>query len=165
MEPHRWTILFLAKSANELAEVCRQVALMQRFTWFTFSTHVVPKLSVICSRLSAPQLFQHWVVHFKIAPKLSLKLGSWLVPRCFVGFSRYWQRNGLWDGLQNKKRRIPFHFESSIVPLRFCNFLWSLRRVYSRKSQETPGYEAGSRGNESLVEKSEANPQYFLFFN
>ena len=48
---------------------------------------------------------------------------------------------------KNKKRRIPFHVESSLVPLRFWSFLWSLRRVYSRKSQEAPGE------NESLVKQ------------
>ena len=72
-----------------LAEVCRQVALIQRFTRFTFSTHVVQKLSVlaICSRLSTSKLFQQWVVHLKIAPKVSLQLGSCLVSRRFLGFS------------------------------------------------------------------------------
>ena len=62
---------------------------MQRFTRFTFSTHVVQKLSVlaICPRLSTSQLFQQWVVHLKIAPKVSLQLGSCLVSGRFLGFS------------------------------------------------------------------------------
>ena len=85
---------------------------MQRFTRFTFSTHVVPKLSVlvICSRLSAPQLFKHWVVHFKIAPKVSLQLRSWLVPRPFLGFSPVVAAQQVMGRTKHSFSRGVFHF-------------------------------------------------------
>ena len=94
---------------------------MQRFTRFTFSTHVVPKLPVlvICSRLSAPQLFQHWVVHFKIVPKVSLQLRSCLVPRRFVGFSPVVAAQQDMGRTKNKKRPSLFTWSFPLCPCVF----------------------------------------------
>ena len=82
---------------------------------------------------STPQLFQQLVVHLKIAPKISLQLGSWLVPRRFLRFCAGVAVQRVMGRTKNKKRRFPFRVESSLVPLRFWSFSWSLRRGYSRK--------------------------------
>ena len=64
--------------------------------------------------------------------------------RRFLGFSAVVAAQRVMGRTKNKARRFPFHVESSLMPLRFWSCSWSLRRDYRRKSQEAPGYEAGS---------------------
>ena len=103
---------------NVLADVCCQVALMQRFTRFTFST-------LWSQNCQLRHLFK--VINLTIFPTASGtfengikgQLAARELPRTRALLEDFLRRNRSWEGLKNRKRRIPFHDESSLVPLRF----------------------------------------------
>ena len=101
-----------------LADVCRQVALMQRFTRFTFST-------LWSQNCQLRHLFK--VINLTTFPTASGtfensikgQLAARELPRTRALLEDFLRRNRSREELKNKRRRIPFHVESSLVPLRF----------------------------------------------
>ena len=65
------------------------------------------------------------------------------LPRTRALLKDFLRRNRSREELKNKRRRIPFHVESSLVP--FWSFSWSLRRDYRQKSQEASKLSVNSR--------------------
>ena len=103
---------------NVLADVCRQVALMQRFTRFTFSTlwsqncqlrHLF-KVMNLTTFPTASGTFEN---------SIKGQLAARELPRTRALLEDFLRRNRSREELKNKRPRIPFHVESSLVPLRF----------------------------------------------
>ena len=101
-----------------LADVCRQIALTQRFTRFLFLTlwsqncqfgHLF-KVIKLTTFPTARGTFKNSIKGQLVAREL---------PRIRALLEDFLRRNRSWEGLKNKKRRIPFHLESSLVPLHF----------------------------------------------
>ena len=67
------------------------------------------------------------------------------LPRTRALLKDFLRRNRSREELKNKRRRIPFHVESSLVPLRFWSFSWSLRCDYRQKSQGASKLSVNSR--------------------
>ena len=67
------------------------------------------------------------------------------LPRIRALLEDFLRRNRSREGLKNGKCCIPFHVESSLLPLRFWSFSWSLRRDYRQKSQEASKLSTNSR--------------------
>ena len=101
-----------------LAEVCRQVALMQRFTRFLF-------LTLWSQNCQFGHLFK--VINLTTFPiargtfenSIKGQLAARELPRTRALLEDFLRRNRSWEGLKNRKRRVPFHVESFLVPLRF----------------------------------------------
>ena len=101
-----------------LAEVCRQVALMQRFTRFLF-------LTLWSQNCQFSHLFK--VINLTTFPtargtfenSIKGQLAARELPRTRALLEDFLRRNRSWEGLKNRKRRFLFHVESSLVPLRF----------------------------------------------
>ena len=91
---------------------------MQRFTRFTFST-------LWSQNCQLRHLFK--VINLTTFPTASGtfensikgQLAARELPRTRALLEDFLRRNKSWKGLKNRKRRIPFHVESSLVPLRF----------------------------------------------
>ena len=103
---------------NVLADVCRQVALMQRFTRFTFSN----LWSQNCQLRHLFKVMNHTT--FPTASgtfenSIKGQLAARELPRTRALLEDFLRRNRSREELKNKRRRIPFHVESSLVPLRF----------------------------------------------
>ena len=118
---------------------------MQRFTRFTFST-------LWSQNCQLRHLFK--VINLTTFPTASGtfensikgQLAARELPRTRALLEDFLRRNRSREELKNKRRRIPFHVESSLVPLRFWSFSWSLRRDYRQKSQEASKLSVNSRG-------------------
>ena len=96
-----------------LADVCRQVALMQRFL-------LGPSFSTLWSqKCQFGHLFK--VINLTTFPTASGTFENTAreLPRTRALLEDFLRRNRSQEELKNKRRRIPFHVESSLVPLRF----------------------------------------------
>ena len=102
-----------------LADVCRQVALMQRFL-------LGPRFSTLWSQnCQFGHLFK--VINLTTFPTASGtfensikgQLAARELPRTRALLKDFLRRNRSREELKNKRRRIPFHVESSLVPLGF----------------------------------------------
>ena len=99
-----------------LADVCRQAALIQRFTRSTFS-------NLCYQNCQFGHLFK--VINLTTFPtargtfenSIKGQLAARELPRTRALLEDFLRRNRSREGLKNKKRRIPFHLESSLVPL------------------------------------------------
>ena len=105
-----------------LADVCRQVALMQRFL-------LGPRFSTLWSQnCQLRHLFK--VINLTTFPTASGtfensikgQLAARELPRNRALLEDFLRRNRSREELKNKRHRIPFHDESSLVPLRFKVF-------------------------------------------
>ena len=131
---------------------------MQRFTRFTFST-------LLSQNCQLRHLFK--VMSLTTFPTASGtfensikgQLAARELPRTRALLKDFLRRNRSREELKNKKRRIPFHVESSLVPLRFWSFSWSLRRDYrqearkssARKDRKTWLWFAASNQNATII--------------
>ena len=119
---------------NVLADACRQVALMQRFTRFTFS----PPWSQNCQ---LRHLFK--VISLTTFPTASGtfensikgQLAARELPRTRAFLKDFLRRNRSREELKNKRCRIPFHVESSLVPLGLKFFMIFASRLPSKISR------------------------------
>ena len=110
---------------------------MQRFTRFTFST-------LWSQNCQLRHLFK--VINLTTFPTASGtfensikgQLAARELPRTRALLEDFLRRNKSWKGLKNRKRRIPFHVESSLVPLRFWSFSWSLLATTVKKRANPP---------------------------
>ena len=101
-----------------LADVCRQIALMQRFTRFLFLTlwsqncqfGLLFKVVKLTTFPTARGTFEN---------SIKGQLAARELPRTRALVEDFLRRNSSREGLKNKKRRIPSHLESSLVPLHF----------------------------------------------
>lgn len=118
-----------------LADVCRQVALMQRFL-------LGPRFSTLWSQnCQFGHLFK--VINLTTFPTASGtfensikgQLAARELPRTRAFLKDFLRRNRSREELKNKRCRIPFHVESSLVPLGLKFFMIFASRLPSKISR------------------------------